>query len=154
MMTNSEESAARPESRTADSAAASGDSVDRPCDGPSGLSGPLATLQVTVVALGALAIILALTAESATVALTALGVIGLVPLALGAVTRGFGWRRRGRVAGREHEEDAAIITPAAVLCWLPIVLITGLREQIFHGGVVATIAGAAALALSIYCARP
>ena len=154
MMTNSEESAARPELHTADCAAASADSVDTPCDGSSGLSGPVATLQVTVGALGALAIILALTAGSATVALTALGVIGLIPLALGAVIRGYGWRRTGRVARREHAEDAAIVTPVAVLCWQPIVLITELREQIFHGGVVAMIAGAAALALSIYCARP
>ena len=154
MMTNSDEGAARPEPHAADCVAASADSVDTPSDGPSGLAGPVATLQVTVGALGTLAIILALTAGRATVALTALGVIGLIPLALGAVIRGYGWRRRGGTARREHEEDAAIVTPTAILCWLPIVLITELREQIFHGGIVAMIAGAAALALSIYCARP
>jgi hypothetical protein len=154
MMTNSAESAARPESPDADNTAASADSVDTACDGPSGLAGPVATLQLTVGALGALAILLALTAGSATVALTALGVIGLIPLTLGAVIRGYGWRRRGSVARREHDEDAAIVTPAAVLCWLPIVVITELRDQIFHGGVVAMIAGAAALVLSLYCARP
>jgi hypothetical protein len=154
MMTNSDESAARPESHDADNAAASADSVDTPCDGPSGLAGPVATLQVTVGALGALAVILALTTGSATVALTALRVIGLIPLTLGAVIRGHGRRRRGGIARREHEEDAAIVTPAAVLCWLPIVLITELRDQIFHGGVGVMIAGAAALALGTYCARP
>jgi hypothetical protein len=154
MMTNSEESAGRPESHGADSAAASADSLDTPCDGPSGLAGPVATLQVTVGALGALATILALTAGSATVALTALGVIGLIPLTLGAVIRRCGWRSRGGATRREHEEDAAIVTPAAILCWIPIVLITELRDQIFHGGVVTMIAGAAALALSMYCARP
>jgi hypothetical protein len=154
MMTNSEESAARPESHAADNTAASADSVDTPCDGPSGLAGPVATLQVTVGALGALAIILALTAGSAMVALTALGVIGLIPLALGTIIRGYSWCRRGSDPRREHEEDAAIVTPAAMLCWVPVVLFTELRDQIFHGGVVAMIAGAAALALSICCARP
>ena len=154
MMTNSEEGGARKKLHTADCAMSSANSADTPGDGPSGLAGPVATLQVTVGALGALAIILALTGGSAMVALTALGVVGLVPLALGAVIRGYGQRRRGGAARREHEEDAAIVTPVAALCWQPIVLITDLREQIFQGGVVAMIAGAAALALGIYCARP
>jgi hypothetical protein len=155
MMTNSEERPTRPERHPADrGASSSADFVNPPCDEPVRLAGPVATLQVTVGALAALAIVLALTAGRAPVVLTALGVIGLIPLTLGAVVRGHGWRRRGGVARREREEDAAIVTPVAVLCWQPIVLITDLREQIFHGGMVAMTAGAAALALSIYCARP
>jgi len=128
---------------------ASAESVERP-----GLTGPVVTIQATVGALGVLALVLALTAGSATVALTALGVIGLVPLALGAVIRGYRWRGREGAARRERAEDAAILIPAVALCWQPIVMITDLREQIFHGGVVGMVAGAAAMALGFYCARP
>jgi hypothetical protein len=150
MMTNSEDDAARPEWHNADGESASPDSADLPCDEPIRLRGPVVTLRVTVGLLGVLALVLALTAGSFAVALTALGVIGLVPLTLGAVVRGFGWHG----GGQERDENAAIVLPVAALCWQPIVLITALGEQILHGGVVAMVAGVAALVLSICCARP
>ena len=106
-----------------------------------GLTGPTTTLQVTTGALIALAAILALTAGNPMVGLSALGVTGLVPLTMGAITRGSGRRRQGMAAVTERAEDAAILTPAATLCWLPVVLITDLRDAIFHGGPLTIAAG-------------
>lgn len=42
--------------------------------------------------------------------------------------------------------------PVALLCWQPVVSITDLREQIFHGGVVTMATGVAAALLAVRCA--
>ena len=111
-----------------------------------GVAGPLVTLQITCGVLIALAAVLALVAGDVAVVLTALGVTGLVPVALGATIRA---SRR-----REREEDAAIVLPAAALCWQPIVVLTGLRESISHVDSMALTAGALTAVLAIYCSLP
>lgn len=111
-----------------------------------GMAGPVATLQITCGALIALAAVLAFVAGDVAVVLTALGVTGLVPLALGATIRA---SRR-----REREEDAAVVLPVAVLCWQPIVVLTGLRESISHVDSMTLSAGALTAALAIYCSLP
>jgi len=71
---------------------------------------------------------------------------------LGAVIRTIGWRGR-RVEQAERDEDAAIVAPVAALCWQPVVILSDLREQIFHGGAVVPAAGIVSIALAAYCTR-
>ena len=107
---------------------------------------------IAVGVLSALSLLFAVIAGSATVLLTAFGVVALVPLVLGAVIRTIGWRGR-RVEQAERDEDAAIVAPVAALCWQPVVILSDLREQIFHGGAVVPAAGIVSIALAAYCTR-
>jgi peptidoglycan/LPS O-acetylase OafA/YrhL len=128
------------------------DDADTDLVEPAGLGGPVTTLQGTVGVLAALSLILAAVAGEVTVALTAFGVVAVVPLALGAISRTVG-RRGRRTKQSQRDEDAAIVLPVAALSWQPVVVLSDLREQIFHGGAMAVAAGVIAVALAVCCAR-
>jgi hypothetical protein len=76
-----------------------------------------------------------------------------VPLALGALVRAVGWRGRHSLEPDERNEDAARVLPVAALCWQPVVILSGLRDQIVDAGAAALAAGIAAIALAAYCVR-
>lgn len=118
------------------------------------LMGPVVVLRVVCGVLLVLAVVLAATAESSAVALTAFGVTGFVPFAVGMVVRTCGRWGRSIDVQCERDEDAAIVMPLAALCWQPVVLASGLRDQIFHISPVTVSAGVAGVVLAIYlCSR-
>lgn len=132
-------------------------SADPPTKSVRGLGspvGPLAELRVVCGGLLLLAVVLAITAENPAVALTALGVTGLVPLAVGMMARTWGRRDPTANLHNDRDENAAIVMAVVALCWQPVVLVGGLREQIFLVSPVTVSAGVAAVALATYtCAR-